>query len=146
MALTVRLQIAGIRETIQKFKDLPKDANNELRDATEEVSKDLAEKIASEARRDSKQSALIAPTVKAKRDRVPVVEAGGTKRVGSRRVPAYKILFGANFGATYLRQFRPHRPGGTDDYFFYSEVEANQSDIADRWTNSADRILQKWGT
>lgn len=144
--ITVKVRISGVRETIRAFRDLPKDANNELRQRSQEIARDLAGKIAAAARTDSRQSALVAPTVKAMKDRVPVVQAGGNRKVGRNRKPAHKVLFGANFGATYLRQFRPHRGAGQDDYFFFSTVEANEGAIDRQWNAAADEIISRWGS
>lgn len=145
MGITVRVRIEGARETLAAFRQLPKNASNELRDANQKISEDLASKIRAAAESSSKQSALVAPGIKARRDRVPTVEAGGKRRVGRNRKPMDKILFGANFGATYLKQFRPHRGAGEDDYWFFSTVKANESRIAAAWDQAADRVLEAWG-
>ena len=139
------VDVRGLRETIAAFRNLPKDASNELRDATQQVSRDVAERISRAARASSRQAALMAKTVKARRDRVPVVQAGGATRVGRNRNPAYKILFGANFGARYLKQFRPWRAAGTRDYFFFSSVEDMEPEINQRWIATADTVLRRWG-
>lgn len=144
--ITVKVRISGVRETIRAFRQLPKDANDELRKRSQAIASDLATKIASAARSSSAQSALVAGTVKAMRDRVPVVQAGGNRKVGRKRKPAHKVLFGANFGATYLKQFRPHRAGGTDDYWFFSTVEANEGRIDQEWNAAADEIIHRWGS
>lgn len=146
MGIVVRIRITGGRETLAKFRDLPKDASAALRDANVEISKDLAEKIATAATASSKQSALVAPGIKARRDRVPSVEVGGRRRVGRNKVPLEKILFGANFGATRLKQYRPHRGAGDDDYWFFSTVEANEADIVQQWESAVDEVLRKWGS
>lgn len=141
-SLTVRLRIDGLRETMRAFRELPKEANNSLRDRTLELSERLAGRVRTAATGDSGQSALIAPTVKAKRDRVPVIQAGGTKKVGRNRVPAFKVLFGAEFGATRLKQYRPHV--GQGSYWFFRTVEENEAEIADAWRKVADDIIREW--
>lgn len=140
--LTVRLHIEGARGTLKAFRDLPKDASDELREATLKLSETMASRVTAAGRSDSPQSALVAGTVKANRDRVPSISAGGAKRVGSNRKPAYKILFGSEFGSNRLKQFRPHL--GRGSYWFFREVEDNQSDIADAWRKVADDVLKKW--
>lgn len=140
--LTVRLRIEGARGTLKAFKDLPKDASDELREGTLKLSQALASRVASAGRADSPQSALVAGTVKANRDRVPSISAGGSKRVGSNRKPVFKILYGSEFGSSRLKQFRPHL--GRGSYWFFREVEDNQSDIADAWRKVADDVLKKW--
>lgn len=153
MGITVRVKIDGARETIAAFQRLGKDASAELRDASKEISTDLANKIRAAASSSDDQSALMVPTIRAQRDRVPSVVAGGNRRVGrqSRRSSGQKftvasdLLFGANFGASRLDQFRSHRGAGEDDYWFFHTVEANQERIAKTWTDAADRLLSAWG-
>lgn len=140
--LVVRLRIEGARGTLQAFRDLPKDANAELRRGSLELSQSLALKVASAARSDGPQSALIAPTVKANRDRMPSLSAGGSKRVGRNRKPAHKIMMGSEFGSNRLPQFRPHQ--GQSSYWFFSTVQNDESNIAERWQKMADDILKKW--
>lgn len=141
-SITVKVQIDGLRETLRAFQELPKDATTRLR---EEALK-LAEKLAVAARAEgmadaAPQSKLVATTVKAVRDRVPAIQAGGTKRLGSRRAPAYTLLFGSMFGSNAHRQFhRPH--GGQDAYWFFPVVERNARDIAAAWSKVADEIVR----
>jgi hypothetical protein len=146
MGIVVRVKIGGARETLAAFRRLPKEASNELRDANQKISEHLADKIRAAARSSDAQSALVAQGIKAKRDRVPAIQAGGRTKVGRNRSPLDKILFGANFGATQLKQFRPHRGGGDDDYWFFSTVEREEPRIVEAWTEAADRILTQWGT
>ena len=142
-ALTVRIRIDGARETLAAFRRLPKQASQDLRTRTLELSQLLASRVEAAARADSRQSALMAPTVKARKDRVPSIVAGGMKRVGSRRVPAYKILFGSEFGATYLRQYRRHL--GRGSYWMFRTVEANQAQISAAWNRVAADVLRQFG-
>lgn len=140
-ALTVTVRITGLRETIRAFKNLPDDATKELRAASLSIAGVVAVE-AKQAAQTNAQSALMAPTVKAVRDRVPAVEAGGTRRVGSNRVPAFKVLFGSEFGSKALKQFRPF----TDTYWFFGTVENNRAFIDREWNEAADEILRKWAT
>lgn len=143
-ALTVRLQLDGARETLKAFRDLPKDATVELRDAALELSGDLADSAVQAAEADSSpQSKLVAKTVKARRDRIPSVQAGGTRRLGRHRVPAYKLLFGAEFGSNRFTQFgHPHR--GRQGYWFFPVVEREQRAISKAWNDAADDVIRRW--
>lgn len=147
MGITVRLRINGARETLAAFRRLPKEASKELRDANQTISEDLRDKIREAAAGSDKQSALMVPTIKSRRDRVPSIEAGGTRKVGRNKAPAYKLVYGSNFGATYLPQFRKHNGGaGSEDYWFFSTVEKNEPRLVEEWTKAADRILTDWGS
>lgn len=141
--LTVQIRIDGLRETIKALNALPKEAGTEIREKAGELSRKLADAAAASGRREGRQAALVAGTVKAARDRVPVVVAGGTKRIGSRRKPAYKLLFGSEFGANRLRQYRQHL--GSGSYWFYRTIEDEQVTIAAEWLEAADEIIRKFG-
>lgn len=155
MGITVRVRITGAREMLRAFKRLPKDASKELRDANKEISRSLAGKIRAAAEGSPRQGPAVAPSVRAGADRIPNVQAGGSRRAGrqSRRsrgqrpTTAGDLIFGANFGATYLTQFPAHNGGaGSDDYFFFKTVEDDMPEIAQRWTEAAENVLKKWGT
>lgn len=135
--LKIEIRIEGARETIAAFNRLPKEANKALRERSMALANTIATKVRVTAYLDSKQSALMAPTVKAVLDRLPSIVAGGTKRVGRNRRPAYKILFGSEFGSN-LPQFRPHL--GKGSYWFYRTVYDSQREIADAWNKAADDI------
>lgn len=141
--LTVKVHITGVRETLAAFRQLPKDATVELRESAGRIAEMLAGAARARGMASSKQSALVAPTVRVMRDRVPVVQVGGSSQVGTRHTPAWRILFGAEFGARSYRQFRRHR--GSKGYWFFSTIEGNEARIAAEWNEAADRIIQKWG-
>lgn len=141
--LVVRLQVDGMREALAAFRKLPKDANDELRTASLALAQALAGSVADAARTEGRQAALLATTVKASRDRVPAVQAGGTKRLGRKRKPAYKLLFGSEFGSSRLRQYRPHR--GREGYWFFPVVEREQDEILAAWNRAAQAIADKFG-
>lgn len=130
-SLTVNMTVVGARETLAAFRRLPREASDSLRERSTQLAVALASHVAGAARGDSAQSALMAPTVKARRDRIPSIQAGGTTRVGSNRVPAYKILFGSEFGARTLAQYRPHV--GRGSYWLFRAVEERETEIATAW-------------
>lgn len=141
--LVVTIRIDGIRETLAALRKLPKDASTELRAAALDLSKELAESARQAGIIEGRQAALVATTVKAGRDRVPVVTAGGNKRLGSNKEPAYKLLFGSEFGANRLKQYRPHL--GRGSYWFFRTIEDEQAQIAKRWLEAADEVIRKFG-
>lgn len=130
----------GVRETLAAFRGLPKEANRELRLASLDLSRELAADAKAAGAAEGSQAALVATTVKAVFDRTPAVQAGGTKRLGSRRKPAWKLLFGSEFGSNEYRQF-PHLHQGRDGIWFFPTIEANSSSIAARWREAADRTI-----
>lgn len=156
-SLTVKIQIDGVRETLAAFKALPKNANAELRDASQKLATVLAAKAKIDAvSHGGPQGVLIAPTIKAAKDRVPVVQAGGTRKVGRNRVPVYGVLFGSVFGyhgrsgwfaaqrfrGNVRRQFRPHR--GQAAYWFFPLIESEAPRISREWNAAADEVVRKF--
>jgi hypothetical protein len=140
--ITLRLRIVGLRETLRAFDNLPKDATTELRAASLSIAGYLAVEIRLSAQQNA-QSALMGPTIRALKDRVPVVVAGGNRRVGSNKVQAYKVLFGSEFGATVLKQYRAHNSSG---YWFFETVNKNRDYIEHEYNEAADEIIKKWGS
>jgi hypothetical protein len=138
--LSVSLPISGVRETLAAFRALPKDASNELRTAALDLSKTLATAAAAAGKSEGSQAALVAGTVRAVRDRTPAVQAGGTRRLGSRRKPAWKLLFGSEFGSNQYEQF-PRLHQGREGIWFFPTIEANAPAIAARWQEAADRTI-----
>lgn len=137
--LVIRVRVEGAQATLAAFRLLPAAASKSLRERTQELSRTLAGKIATAGRADSGQSALVAATVKAGGGVVPTITAGGTARVGRNRAPAYKVLFGSEFGATRLPQFRPHLGAGS--YWFFTTAE-NSPEIGRAWSKVADDIIE----
>lgn len=155
-ALTLRLQGEGVRETLAAFRYLPKDANQELRQASLRIADLLAQSARTASGIDA-QSAAVGKTVRAIRDRVPVVQAGGGRRVTSSGARAYELLFGSEFGANgrfgwysarrYAesegRQFSPHQ--GRQGRWFFPTVERELPAALAEWGKAADAIVRRFG-
>ncbi|MBN6037479.1 hypothetical protein [Amycolatopsis sp. 195334CR] len=143
-SLTIRVNVDGLRPTLRALAKLPKDASNELRDASLRLSQVLAARAKADGMGDpAPQSPLVASTVKAQRDRVPVISAGGTRRLGRNKAPAYKLLFGSVFGSNSYAQFhRPH--GGNSAYWFFPVVEESAAEISAAWNRAADAVIRKF--
>lgn len=139
--ITVTVRITNLRPTLAAFRDLPDDANQEMRAASLSIAGFLAVELKMAARGNG-QSALMVPTIRAIKDRVPVVQAGGARRVGRNRVQAYKVLFGSEFGAHTLKQYRAFNASG---YWFFITVDENTGYIDREYNEAADEVLTKWG-
>ena len=141
--LAVGIRVVGLEETMAALKRLPKDAQTDLRQRTLILSALLATKVQVAARGDTAQSALMAPTVKARKGRatdIAVITTGGTTRVGRNRVPAFKILFGSEFGASRYRQFRSHL--GRGSYWLFKTVEASRPEMTVAFAKIAEDIMR----
>jgi hypothetical protein len=156
--LTVTVRIDGAREILRALSVMGKDAQNAIRDHSQKIAAKLAVKARADvAVNGGRQGVLVAQTVKAVRDRVPAIQAGGTKRLGRNRAPAYGLLFGSIFGmsgrsgwysaAKYAsdsgQQYRPHQ--GTDAYAFFPVVENSGGEISREWMAAVDEVVRKFG-
>lgn len=153
-SLAVHINVSGVRQTLKAFARLPKEASDQLRDRSLAISQDLAAPVARAATARGGQAALMAPTVKATRDRVPAITAGGSTRVGRHRTPAHALLFASEFGmnkrsgwyaaaqyaASSGRQYPPHL--GSHSYWFFTTVSDHETRIAREWSQAADAIVR----
>lgn len=138
--LTVTMRITGLPQTIRAFNKLPKDAQREVAAASLSIAGVLAVDVRISARTNG-QSGLMAPTVRAVKGTLPTIVAGGNRRVGRNRVPAYKVLFGSEFGSHSLKQYRGFT---SDGYWFFRTVKDNL-DYVDREFNAAwDEVIRRW--
>lgn len=142
--LTVGIRIDGVRETLAAFRALPREAAGELRDTSLELSRKLAVSAQAAGIAEGHQAALVAKTVRAVRDRVPAVVAGGARRLGPRKAPAWKLLFGAEFGSNEYRQF-PRLHVGRSGIWFFPTIEREATATAREWRAAADRIIRAFG-
>jgi hypothetical protein len=140
--LKVSIQISGLREAMRRVRALPDDALSKVQDASWELSQDLAKTTRAMARANGPQSALLAATVATGEGTLPSVTVGGTSKVGRNKKPAYKILFGSEFGATFLHQFKPRNTGG---YWFYPSVDAMRGEINTKWNDAARKAIDEFG-
>lgn len=74
-------------------------ANRRLREAAGECSRGLVVELgAAAARSATPQAALVARTLRVSSDRVPKVQVGGSRKVGSRKTPAGLLVWGSERG------------------------------------------------
>lgn len=130
--------VAGLNKAL---KTLPKEASKRLRDAAQSIAIDVAATAAGRASAIGGVAKYVAPTIKAPRDRVPVVKMGGNSRLpGDRsgeRQSVGDVIWGAEFGGgarPSTRQFSPHK--GRTGYFLWPTVRAENQDIADAYSEA----------
>ena len=149
-SLTLNIQLTGARETIKAFRGLPKEFQDGIRDGAGKISEDMATWVRGALLADTRQSAVLADTVKVNRDRVPSITVGGAKRVTSSGAKAYQLLFGANFGATTYRRpgrvpfFEHDHAGPGNDYVIWKTYLEHQGEVDERWNAVADEALAAW--
>jgi len=154
--VSLPVEIDGVRETLAAFRRLPKEASQSLRERTLTLAELLARSAKAAGRSAGPQAALVAGTVKAKRDRVPAVTVGGSGAVGRHRAPVYGLLFASEFGMNRRsgwysasryggsagQQYHPHI--GTQGYWFYPTLRRQGPAIGRAWTAVADDIIEEF--
>jgi hypothetical protein len=106
-AATVRID--NLNAVLRALSKMPKEASNQLRDEAQDIARDIVSRAQGAAA--TPQQRLAAASMKARRDRVPVIVAGGRKRLPvtssrKRRGPNRDrqtygdIFFGYEFGGS----------------------------------------------
>lgn len=130
--------VAGLRRALRK---LPKEVSASLREASLGIAQDVAGIAAQRARMVGGVAKYVAPTIKAKSDRVPKIVMGGTARLpgerGGRNQTVGNVVWGAEFGGgrrPTTRQFSPWRGNSTGaGYFLWPTVRDESAEIMDRY-------------
>jgi hypothetical protein len=127
--------VEGLNRALRK---LPKLATVQLRDASQDIARDVAGIASSRAAGAGRGWSLLGPTIRAGRDRVPVIRSGGSRRIpgrkGSRQVVG-ELLYGTEFGGRRqprTRQFLPHL--GTRGYVLYPTIRGEDANIDRRYS------------
>jgi hypothetical protein len=142
-ALNLDIEVQGVREVERALDALPADALVTLKRRTKEIAKELASKIQAAGRRDSRQSARAAATVRVKTNR-----SGATVVAGP-----HPLLYGSEFGA--IRRFgwyaearfdrsprRQFRPWGQHSYWFIRTGEAERPWVDAQFRATVDDIVR----
>ena len=139
--------VAGLNRAL---RSLPRTASASLRDASQDIADKVAADAASAATRQGGVAALVAPTIRSGRDRVPVVKMGSSKRLpadgrsrkGDRQTIG-DVIWGAEFGGgarPSTQQFLPWRGNDTGaGYFLWPTVRGDRAYIE---TAYGDAILE----
>jgi len=147
----VRIKFEGQRETLAAFKKLDKGATVAARDEATKIAKFLAERIRAKAPSDRRYQNL-AVTVRAGRDRVPVILIGGraNPRVSGGGGPRELVIgmeFGADQAGPNAWRFPARTPrlgGGNAGYWIYPTARANQAEVIRMWFDAMDEIIAEW--
>jgi len=138
-----QIQVEGLRRFLRVLNKLPKDLQNETRDASQEIAGKLVTAATNAAHTPLQQ--LAAKGLKAKRDRIPVVTVSGTLQGKHHKVRATEIFYGAEFGGQQrptTQQFQPHL--GKRGYFLYPTLRAQGSRYYDMWEDAIDKAFKQW--
>jgi hypothetical protein len=142
----VNYKIEGLDGTLRAFNQYGRDANRELRQAAGVEADRMVAELVITGQGASAQAALTAGSVKRRSDRVPVIVAGGTRRLRRRSsATAGDVFFGAEFGGgrrPTTRQFPPWV--GRRGYWFWPTIRRHLPDLRRRYIAALDDLAQKW--
>lgn len=100
------LDVEGLRPFLRRLNQLPKTAQKEIREVAQMVAADEVNRIVSAGEASDAQSRAVAGFVRASRDRVPAISAGGSRRTGvTGGATAGQLFFGAEFGGRSRKRF-----------------------------------------
>lgn len=143
------IAIEGMKPALAALTRMGKEASGKARDASTQIAAKEVARIRGRAAGTSRQSALVAGSIKTRRDRAPAIAAGGAGRlpVSRRGRPprAGDVFFGAEFGGgarRTTRQFPPHK--GTEGYFFWPTLRADVGSMFAEWAKALDQITDEW--
>jgi hypothetical protein len=148
--MKVEVQVEGLKETLKAFNKYGKDANKELRQAAGVEADRMVAALQVAGAMAGAQAELTATSVKRRSDRVPVIVAGGSRRIrprtrSKRKVSAGDVFFGAEFGGgrrPTTRQFPPWQ--GRTGYWFWPTVRRHLPELRRRYIATLDDLARKW--
>ena len=151
--IAIGLGVEGVNETLKALNKLNKDSRKEVKDKAQEIAELLASRIRArlQSNPDTRYQNL-AVSVKAGRDRVPVINVGGraTPRASGGGGPR-ELVIGLEFGADQAGpngwRFPPRTPTrgrGNQGYYIFPTLIANQDEIIRVWFDAMDKLIDEW--
>jgi hypothetical protein len=150
-SIGVSIKFEGVNETLKAFKQLDKGASEAAKVEATKIAEYLAARIRAKAPTDRRYQNL-AVSVRAGRDRVPVIRIGGraNPKVSGGGGPR-ELIIGMEFGADQAGpngwRFPPRTPklgAGNAGYWIYPTARANQDVIIKMWFDAMDKIIAEW--
>jgi len=161
---TIKIQpdLRDFRGLLKALNQMDKEANLELKNDVQSISDWTAGEIQRAAFAHPyfpRQAAIIAPTVRANRDRIPSVTIGGSKGRASGGANAGQLLFGNEFGGErnafgsqsafanggFRFPIRSDRVGrGNAGYWIFPTLKAAQPEITRRWKDAVVKVMSNW--
>lgn len=149
--VAIGVRVDGIQETIRAFNRLDKEAKKAARAEVQKVAEILAARIRAKAPSDKRYQNL-AVSIRAGRDRVPVITVGklANPKVSGGGGPRELVIgmeFGADQAGPNAWRFPPRTPRqgrGNAGYWIYPTIKASQDEIISLWFDAMDRMLKEW--
>ncbi len=160
MNVTLKVDDQDLLALLKAMNAMDKESKVELKREVYKISEMTATALRFGA--SSKRQKIIANTVRARFDRMPMVSIGGSKKMSSKAKYGDKAgtvgdaLFGVEFGAkqNFLRNGGRSFPtrsvpygskGGTRGYWIFPTLRRMQPEIRRRWYQAVDDVIDNWG-
>lgn len=162
-SISAGVVVEGLAETLKALNRLDKAGKDAVKDQVQKVANLLAREIAAAGNSRSTRDAWVASSVRAKRDRLPVVLIGSAKRMPvSRRGQgprASDLMFGMEFGSrggTDNPTSRGGRPGwrfpaetppkkrGNVGTWIFPTATAQQPRVVSLWAEALEKAARDW--
>lgn len=139
--------IEGLNEVLRAFRQLPKEASNELRDASQTIAeRHMVPAWQRAALRAGPWGWELAQSVKAKRDRIPAVTIGNNRKVFSGGATPNMVRGPSHLGKTGKWYSKPEDERTWAPFQqtnWISSATYIKGAVAE-WTSAVDRIVRKW--
>jgi hypothetical protein len=146
--------VAGLNKAMRR---LPKETVSQLRDASQRIADRIAADARARAQGQSGLAAIVGPTIRAGRDRVPVVRMGGAGKLPDSgdgwerdRDGAHQTIGDAMWGAEFggrrrptTQQFLPWRGSGEGaGYFLWPAIREDSDWIDEQYSEALGDALE----
>lgn len=148
MPSTSEVYVDGLQDVYRALRRLPKEASNELRDASQDIAVRYMVPAWQEAARSKAGpwGERLAGSVRAKRDRIPAVNIGYNKRAFSGGASTNMVRAPSHLGQTGKWYAKP------EDERTFAPFERTDwltratyiKDALGEWSRAVDRVIAKW--
>lgn len=139
----VGIGVKGLRTTQRKLRELPDNARDNIISASRKIATVVGDQAALRFTALGHQGPLVARTVRSTKGSVPTIKVGGSRKLGKNKKPAYKLLYGTEFGSNKYKQFHAAHTGRTGRAL-YPTIRDRADYMYSQWKAAADKTLEEF--
>lgn len=133
--------VKGLRETRRKIRGLPDDLRADVRSSNNRIAAAVGDEARTRFTALGRQGPLVGASLRSRTGDTPTIVLGGTRRVGANKKPVFKLMYGTEFGANYLKQFHaPHT--GTVGRALFPTIRARAGYMVAEWNRAVSQALR----
>jgi hypothetical protein len=151
--VNIQIKPSDLRALLNTFKKMGQAANKDLRDASYDIARDVANDLKASAAGsnsiggNSFQAQAVAQGIVPRRDRLAIIKISGKRQVASGGASVEDLLWGAEFGSNRYKQFparSPREGRGNRGYFIFPTLKRLQPKIRKDWVNAVGKVADIW--